>query len=184
MSIDDTELILRAQAGDIEAYEEVMGLHIRHLRAFLAVRCPASHLVEELAQESFIFAYENLEQFTAGTNFRSWLLAIARNKLRAEVQRFSREQLNKAKLAERMLLNRFNHEPERENDEVVALESCLRELPDHIREIIHMRYHDNLSSEEMAQRTGRTQEWVRVNLFRARKLLKTCMESRMAQEDS
>ena len=91
---DPTEaaLIRAVQAGDAAAFEPLVDTHLDSLRAFIALKLPLAHLVDELAHETFVFAFRNLAGFTAGTSFRAWLRAIAANLIRAELQRYAREQ--------------------------------------------------------------------------------------------
>ena len=89
---DDDSFVQAVQRGDHENFEPLLDRHLPHVRAFLALKAPIPHLVDELAHETFVFAFRNLGKYTPGTSFRAWLRAIAWNLLRAEVQRFSREQ--------------------------------------------------------------------------------------------
>src|SRR5258708_2528770 len=93
---EEADLVRAVQHGDNRALETLLDQHLSHVRAFLALRAPVSNLVDELAQETFVYAYHNIHKFTAGTSFRAWLLSIAWNRLRAEVQRFSREQVHQS----------------------------------------------------------------------------------------
>src|ERR1019366_4617180 len=73
---------------------------LSHVRAFIALRTPAAHLVDELAHETFVYAFRHIHEFEAGTSFVKWLQAIAWNLLRAEILRFSREQANHTRYAQ------------------------------------------------------------------------------------
>ncbi len=179
-------LVLRAQDGDLEAFEQLMGLHVRKVRTFLALRAPAPHLIDELTHETFVFAYHHLADFTAGTSLAAWLRAIAHNLLRAEVQRFSREQRNRAKLGEHLLVE-FNHQrPSSLHDGRVvdALERCLVKLPQDMQELVDMKYRECLSAQDIADRTERSVAWVRTTLFRVRQRLRDCIEQRIAGEEA
>ena len=82
------------QAGNTAAFEPLVDAHLDHIRALTALKLPLAHFVDELAHETFVFAFRNIAGFTAGTAFRSWLRAIATNLIRAELQRYARAQAN------------------------------------------------------------------------------------------
>ena len=62
-------LILKVQAGDLQAFEPLVDQHLPPVRAFIALRTPAAHLVDELAHETFVYAFRNIHAFGAGTSF-------------------------------------------------------------------------------------------------------------------
>ena len=102
--MDEQSLIQQVQEGKLEAFGHLMDLHVRRLRAVVALNAPVPHLVDEIAHEAFVFAYNHIQEFQRGTSFFAWLKSIAWNLLRAEIQRFSREQANQTKYAERRVV--------------------------------------------------------------------------------
>ena len=95
--MNDDELVTRVKAGDLDAFETIMDRHLRRIRAFIALQAPVSDLIDEVAHETFIFAYRNIETFTSGQTLYPWLRAIASNLLRSHQQRWSREQVQQAR---------------------------------------------------------------------------------------
>jgi len=74
---DDQALVTRAQAGDVEAFGELVERHRRAVfrAALAAVRSPAE--ADEVAQDAFITAFQKLGGFRGDAAFKTWLLAIA-----------------------------------------------------------------------------------------------------------
>jgi RNA polymerase sigma-70 factor, ECF subfamily len=78
MGPNDIELVALAKvAQDSAAFTELARRHQARLRAFLRRLCGSDHLADDIAQETFIKAYEGLATFRGGASFRSWLYAIA-----------------------------------------------------------------------------------------------------------
>jgi DNA-directed RNA polymerase specialized sigma24 family protein len=102
----EAERVRAVQAGNVNASASLVDGHLDYLRAFIALKLPVAHLVNEIAHESFVFSYRNIHTFTAGTSFRAWLRAIAGNLVRAELQRYAREQANQLTYAKHRLLER------------------------------------------------------------------------------
>lgn len=179
----DDDLVRAVQAGEAEAFEPLLDRHLQHVRTFIALKAPVAHLIDEVAHESFVYAFNHIGSFTAGTSFRSWLHAIAWNLLRAEVQRFSREQANKARFAENQFWNLPGHKDDQPSAvETEHLEDCVRSMPEPMRQLLTLKYTQDCSSEEIASRLQRSIAWVRTVLFRVRQQLKECIEEKLGKE--
>ncbi len=142
---------------------------------------PVPHLIDEICHETFVFAFRHVQEFQRGTSFFAWLKAIAWNLLRAEIQRFSREQANQMKYAEGRLFEVFPQKSLEASDrELEGLEACLEKVPPRMRELLRMRYALGLTTNEISERFGQSAAWVRTTLFRVRRQLKSCVEQRLA----
>ncbi|MBI5817778.1 MAG: sigma-70 family RNA polymerase sigma factor [Verrucomicrobia bacterium] len=177
----ETELVRAVQGGDTRAFEPLVDMHLDHLRALIALKLPVAHLVNEIAHESFVFAYRNIHTFTAGTSLRAWLRAIACNLVRAELQRYAREQANQFTYARHRLLEQELHRSDAHDAaEMEFLHTCVDELPPPMKELLTLKYREELPTEQIASRLQRTQTWVWQVLFRLRQQLRQCVESKLA----
>lgn len=181
--MDESSIIQKVQEGDLDAFSSLMDLHLRRLRAFVALNAPVPHLIDEICHEAFVFAYRRVGEFQRGTSFFAWLKSIAWNLLRAEVQRFSREQANQLKYAEKRVFEVVPQKPVEKSDrELDGLDACLEKVPPRMRDLLRMRYTMGLSTNEISERFGQSAAWVRTTLFRLRRQLKSCLEQRLAAE--
>jgi RNA polymerase sigma-70 factor, ECF subfamily len=72
----DLVLVRRAQAGDVEAFGELVERNRRAVfRAALAAVGSATE-ADDVAQEAFITAFQKLDGFRGESSFKTWLLAI------------------------------------------------------------------------------------------------------------
>jgi RNA polymerase sigma factor (sigma-70 family) len=71
----DAILCRRAAGGDRGAFRLLVETHESRLRAFLA-HLAGRELADELAQESFVKAWQSLRNFRGDSAFSSWLCAI------------------------------------------------------------------------------------------------------------
>ena len=75
-SAADLILVRRAQAGDVDAFGELVERNRRAvLRAALAAVGSATE-ADDVAQEAFITAFQKLSGFRAESSFKTWLLTI------------------------------------------------------------------------------------------------------------
>ena len=75
--MNEIELIIRAQAGNIEAFSEIVKIYQGNVRACLVVRLNSRHEAEDLAQEAFVIAFKKLNGFEANRAFSPWIRSIA-----------------------------------------------------------------------------------------------------------
>lgn len=180
---EDARLVAAVLNGEVQAFEPLMERPFDTVHAFVALKLPIPHLIDEITHESLVFAFQHLGEFTPGTSFRAWLRAIALNRVRTEVERFLREERNRLAYAERRALEDSLAAPE-PPWETEALLDRLGRLPGPLRDLLHLRYRDEQSSEEIARRLHRSLAWVRTTLCRVRQQLKTCIERRLKAEPS
>ena len=177
---DDRSLIEAVQRGSVDAFEPLVERHLDHIHSFVALKLPVPHLVDEITHETFVFAFRRIDGFKPGTAFRAWLRAIATNKIFAEIERHCREERNRLAYVEQRELEMSSHEA-RHTDarELDALHDCLAQVPENLRTMLTLKYHDGSSSAEIARRFERTLAWVRTSLCRLRQQLRQCIEKRL-----
>jgi RNA polymerase sigma-70 factor (ECF subfamily) len=182
-AMDEQSLIQAVQEGRVDAYGQLMDLHVRRLRAVIALNAPVAHLIDEIAHETFVFAFNHIQEFQRGTSFFAWIKSIAWNLLRAEIQRFSREQANQSKYAERRVVEATPFKPvELAAKELDKLETCLEKVPPRLKQLVEMRYRLSFSTQEIAEKAGQSNAWVRTTLCRLRKQLRDCVNDKLAVE--
>ncbi len=140
----------------------------------------AEDVVQRIAQE----LARRFDEYDSSRSFVAWTLWIAKSRVidfyrtqdRARII-FSDELLSQ--LADTIARQADGRSHRRE-----ALDACLDELPAKSRQLLDLRYVDELSAEETARAVGSTSGSVRVLLSRVRTVLASCIERRLAMENS
>ncbi len=178
----DAETDRRVQAvrdGDREAFRGIVARHEASVRVVLAAMLPDADLVEDAAQEVFVTAYLKLGDYTVGTDFASWIKAIARNVALNERRRRRHGQETVRRYREQiedLLQPDWDAALGRADAEVLAgLRACLEALPPRSRQLVRARYYEESSSRAIASAQGQSEPWVRVSLFRLRQVLADCL---------
>lgn len=175
-----------AKAGDLESFNALVGQFQPMLMAFAAYRIANREEAREAVQDTFVRAYEQLAEFREDGDFGTWLRSICRFMVLSRINTLLRERSRKDDY--RMQLDTIVAEHGRDTaadtggDPLAALSACLQELQTNSRNLIAERYENGLRCKEIAEKTGRTVTWVTSTLSRVRKALKTCVESKTAQE--
>ena len=89
MSFTDTDLIARVLASDDHnAFAELVRRYQSPVRAFLTRMTRGdSHLADDLAQDTFLKAWQKLRTYRGGAKFSTWLFGIAINEFRGAARR-------------------------------------------------------------------------------------------------
>ena len=154
-------VVEKARNGDRTAFARLYEQYNRMVHAILLSRVPRCE-VDDLVQDVFVLALRRLSTLRDSAAFGGWLAMIARNRatdyLRTApaVSPIQEGQLRMAAAS-----------PE----SMAALDAILA-LPDCYRETLLMRLVEGMTGPEIAERTGLTQDSVRVNLHRGMKLLR------------
>jgi len=176
----EDELVVRVQKGDLAAFERLLELHSSHLRAFVAMKLPIAHLIDEIAHETFVFSHRHIMDFKAGTDFGKWLRAIAFNLIRKETLRHQRFAKNQDKFLEHHLVQQAGRGDRSPELPLISfLEECLNRLPEQQRKLLEHKYTLAESSREIADAFGQSDTWVRTTLCRVRTALRQCIENKI-----
>jgi RNA polymerase sigma-70 factor (ECF subfamily) len=77
---DDLPLVRRAQAGDLDAYDQLIRLYQERIYSAVYHMTSNHEDANDLAQEAFIKAYKALPSFKGDSSFFTWLYRIAINR--------------------------------------------------------------------------------------------------------
>ncbi|MCF6310849.1 MAG: sigma-70 family RNA polymerase sigma factor [Verrucomicrobiales bacterium] len=181
---DDLEASIRqCKTGNSSAYERVVRRFEHPLRAWLASLAPPGIDVDDVAQQTFIAAYQRLDDYEAETNFAAWLFTIARFQLRTETNRLRRIADYHTRYAPDLLLRELERRdlepPETVVEQLNYLNACTASLSDNALRFITWRYEEEISLQEMATRSGRSVAAVKKQLWKLRRKLHDCVLTKM-----
>lgn len=179
---DETAIIARILAGEIDAYEQLMRRHESYVARLVSAHVPGER-VAEVTHEAFVRAYKSLSGYSPTAPFRNWLTTIALRSChdfwRAHYRR--REAPASAlsedgqRFIETALATRSREEFERMTRQAEArqaLELVLGRLKPLDRMILVLTYLEGRTVSETAAMLGISVPNVKVRSFRAKRKLK------------
>lgn len=182
--MNEETLIQQAQKGDVVAFNRLV-VQYQELVFNVAYRImgdPAA--AEDVAQETFITAYQSLRTFRGGS-FKSWLIRVATNRCYDELRRHKRRP--QSSLDEMMDENEslaFLRSPQdtpethRQRVELAqTIERCLKDLPDDQRIVTVLSDVEGYDYQEIASITRVSLGTVKSRISRARAKLRDCLQS-------
>jgi RNA polymerase sigma-70 factor (ECF subfamily) len=179
--LTETELLTRARAGSLEAFEQVLQPYLPMLFAYSRAICGDFHAAEDAVQETALVAYRNIHHFFPESDFGTWLRAIARRRALEARRKLGRVQLVDEELIERVYQEPLAPEEDRRRD---ALAECLKRLAGRMGQLVQGHYFQGASLGELAQTLSMTPSAAKQLLYRSRLHLKDCVEQRLAVEDA
>ena len=171
--------------ADPQKVLEVQQLFIKHasgLRGLVAALFPDIDLADDVLQEVFVVVTEKAAIFRPDGDFRGWAYGIAKRKALEHARRYSSKRKVGVFAPETLeLLCAAKPEDEADDGEIrTRLTRCLGKLTPTLREMVRLRYLENLSPGNIATRMEWTSEAVYVALSRSRSLLRKCLEAALA----
>lgn len=164
--------IAETKAGRPEAYEYLVSKYLKRVIsvAWGIVRNPDD--AEDLAQEAFVRAYENISRFRTGDPFGPWIYRIVTNLSLDVVKHRSRvrqEALTELEVAERR--DRADL-PARTNEIAARIDTALQSLPEMQRLVARLHLVEEFSHTEIAGMLNLNEGTVRSHLSLARRKLR------------
>ena len=160
---DDSErqLVDAAVGGDIESFGELCRQYYSPMVAVAYAVLSDHQLAEDAAQESFARALVSVRKLRDHARFAGWLAGICRNVAKDMVA---------AKARRVNLANRANTSVGDGRDEDGALvRRAIEQLPTAARELVVLRYYDNLPYERIAAVLGTSPAAINGRLLRAKR---------------
>jgi RNA polymerase sigma-70 factor, ECF subfamily len=182
---EETDLLMRAQAGDVAAFERFVRLFERRVRGLLGRLLSDERDVEEAAQDTFIQAWRNLSRFRGDAAPFTWLYRIAVN----EALQRTRRKRPETRPIEGEVLDVLEHErrpagsPPRpvdlefeEREAQAFLLEQVRRLPFELRAPIVLRDIEGWSNQEVADMLELSLAATKSRIHRARMKLREELE--------
>src|SRR5579862_8594367 len=175
------ELVRRAQAGDVSAYEELVRIHQHRVLAVVGGILRGSEDVEDVAQQALAKAYFSIKRFDHRSAFGTWLYKIAVNECwdylrKKKVRRLvyesdlSEEQVRKLESVPVQSFGGHQHleDTGRRLEQRQLIERMLGELEEKDQLMLVMKEVEGFSVDEIGEVLGLNVNTVKVRLFRAR----------------
>lgn len=175
---DEEALVARAQAGDAQAFAELVERYERKIYRLARHITGNDEDAEDVLQEAFLKAYENLPGFQGQSKFYTWLVRIAVNEALMKLRRRKTGKMvsldetidtGEETMAREIAVWEDNPEEQYSREELRRiLEEAIETLPPLYRTVFVLRDVDELSTEETAEALGISVPAVKSRLLRAR----------------
>ncbi len=178
---EEEQLINAAKEGKQSAYKELLHRYWSDIFRFLNSKTNNENETEDIVIETFAKAFDKIASYKEGTNFKNWLLTIARNHHidHLRKQKTKTISLHKDFIKYTTILDQ-NPSPEDQlirEQNLATLLAHIKKLKPKYQEVIQLRYFQELSYKEIAIHLEQPMSNVKVKLLRAKKILAEIIEN-------
>ncbi len=177
--IDDKELVAAHQAGDTEAFEELVREHRAALFAHGRRKLFCDATAEDAVQETLVRAYRALPKFNGEYRLGPWLHRIMANVCIDEVKRRRRDNEKTEKIASQPITEFGAPSVEEElgfYSDNTGLDKAFQQLPDSYSQALKLRFIDDLDYDEVAEIAGVSEQNARARVSRARVVMRAALK--------
>ena len=175
----DSLLVQNAVSGDQKAYSELMSLYWSSVEKTLSLKLVSKEDVEDLTIATFSKAFDKLDSYDNSFAFSTWIQAIANNTLidffrKKDQKTISIDQQKEDEDSNNIdvvdnSLDPENHLIRKQKNKHITV--MVHRLKPHYRELIILRYLDEMTYAEISKKLNMPLGSVKAKLFRARDLL-------------
>ena len=176
----DLTFIKRTLDGDTKAFGLLVQRHQNYIFNVIIKMLRNREEAEEIAQDTFIKAYEVLASFKGEAKFSTWLFKIAYRKSLDRIKKNKRS-------ATLELVENLTEDDSMDFENGLAIllleerkeiiRNCILKLPEIEAAIITLYYYEDQSVKEIAEITNLSQDNIKIKLHRSRKLLHRYLEN-------
>ncbi len=161
-TMTDEELVVFYAQGNNAAFDVLLNRHKSGIHSYIYFMVRNKELAEDIFQETFVKVIMTIKQgrYTENGKFKAWITRIAHNLIIDSIRQERNENTISNDEVEVDLFNNMKLCDGTVEDNLVRrqvlsdVKKLVRHLPDNQREVLEMRYYQNLSFKEIADITG------------------------------
>ena len=154
----------------MENIDEIYKKYANLIKNYIYAITGNINLSEEIMQETFIVAINQIDKFRGECDISVWLCSIAKKILYKETKKSNSK--NMVSIDDLDISSNENIEENYiSKDNKIKLYKTLQNLDANTREVIYLRFTGDLSFKEIGQILGKSENWARVTFFRGKQKL-------------
>lgn len=146
-------------------FEQIYRLYFRDVYLFMLSLSRNETIAEEITQETFYKALQNIEQYKGKSKMNVWLCQIAKNTYFTQIEKQKRLQ---PELTEQQD-DKFVEQQFLQKENAFYLHQLLHRLDEPYKEVFTLRIFGELPFVQISQLFGKTESWARVTFHRAKR---------------
>lgn len=159
----DEELAVEYVEGNNHAFDELLSRTQQGIYSYIIFIVQNQEVANDIFQETFLKAITNLQmrKYSPTGKFNAWMIRIAHNSIMDWYRRQKTKQIidlnddfDIASMSDRTLMETSREDLLANAQVLEDVKAMIEYLPDAQREVVQMRYYENLSFKEIAKKTG------------------------------
>ncbi|MEI8114929.1 MAG: RNA polymerase sigma factor [Bacteroidia bacterium] len=182
---EDLYYIEAVRKGNVQAFSMLVEKYRKMVYTLALKLMKRPEDAEELAQDTFIKAYQKLDTYEGKSKFSTWLYSITYNACISELRkrRIDFKSLEEQRLSDQdeMRMHDYYSENKKEDQEKY-LNLALSKLPEDDQVLVTLYYYEYQSMDEISEITGLTVSNIKVKIHRARKKMYSLLHEMLNEE--
>jgi RNA polymerase sigma-70 factor (ECF subfamily) len=171
-SYNETELVRNARQGDGNCFKRLFEINVNRIYAFCLRMAANPQLAEEITQDVFVKAWENLHKFRGESKFSTWLHSIAVNEFLTQKRMQKRFMQRFTSTDDVLKYDRHGEKPEVHFNTNIDLENAISSLPEQAKIVLILHDIEGYKHKEIAEMINIEVGTSKAHLHRARKILR------------
>jgi RNA polymerase sigma-70 factor (ECF subfamily) len=155
----------------------------RRIYAYIYVLVPNQVEADDLFQDTVTVMWEKYKEYIPKSDFGAWGVGIAYNMVRNYRRKKARSRLRFAEDVEQFIEGDASKALSTLDYRLDALKLCLSKLDTEDKKIIRLKYEQNWSAKEIAEKIGYSMKNIYVKLARANDFLVRCIRISLAEQN-
>ena len=182
---EDQYYIEAVRKGNVQAFSYLVEKYQKLVYTLALKLLKRPEDAEELAQDTFIKAYQKLDSYEGKSKFSTWLYSITYNAGISELRkrRIDFKSLEDQRFSDQdeMKMHDYYSETKKEDQEKY-LNLALGKLPEDDQVLVTLYYYENQSMDDISEITGLTVSNIKVKIHRARKKMYSLLHEMLNEE--
>lgn len=182
---DDLYYIEAVRKGNVEAFSFLLEKYQNMVYSLALKLLKNAEDAEEMAQDTFIKAYQKLDTYEGKSKFSTWLYSITYNACISELRkrRIEFKSLDDRQISDQDEQKMYDYYREtKKEDQEKYLNLALEKLPEDDQVLVMLYYYENQSMDEISAITNLTVSNIKVKIHRARKRMYAILHEMLHEE--
>lgn len=179
------ETIEKAKEGNQKAFNALLDMFWNDVYGFQVLRTKNENDAEDITIRTFSRAFDKIDTYDETYGFKTWLITISKNIHVDLIRKRKKNILDEMDTHHDMVKKVLDESPSAEDQLIIEqnladLLTDIKKLKPHYQEVINLRYFNELSYADIAQKLDEPVNNVKVKLLRAKKLLAEIIKDKNA----
>jgi len=182
---DDIYYIEAVRKGDVSAFSILVERYQNMVYSLALKLLKNAEDAEEMAQDTFVKAYQKLETYEGKSKFSTWLYSITYNACISELRkrRIHFSSLEDQRFSDQDEMKMYDYFSEtKKEDQERYLNLALGKLPEDDQVLVTLYYYESQSMDEISMITGLGVSNIKVKIHRARKRMYAILHEMLHEE--
>ncbi len=154
-----------------------------HIYSYILMLISRINEADDILQEVASSMWEHFDDYKIGTDFASWGVRIARNKVIDYIRKSKSNRVRYSEETIRLISDYQAKRKNRKDQRISALENCVSKLSINDKRLIQLKYNQKITTKALSERIGRSVNGLYKALSRIHYILYRCIQKTLVADE-